>query len=149
MADRQQELSAVPNVTTGLKLLIAEDNAMNAATTVAMLKRLGHQADVAANGQEALELWRTGRFNVILMDIQMPVMDGCLALSIIRQQEQKTGGHTPVIAMTAYALQGDRERFLAQGFDGYISKPVDIQLLGRELMRLAATAESALVSVET
>ncbi len=149
MADRQQELSAVPNVTTGLKLLIAEDNAMNAATTVAMLKRLGHQAEVAANGQEALELWHTGGFNAILMDIQMPVMDGCLAVSIIRQQEQKTGGHTPVIAMTAYALHGDRERFLAQGFDGYISKPVDIHLLGRELMRLAATAESALVSVET
>jgi CheY-like chemotaxis protein len=77
------------------------------------------------------------------MDIQMPVMDGCLAVSILREQEQKTGGHIPVIAMTAYALQGDRERFLAQGFDGYISKPVDIHLLNRELMRLVSMAEPA------
>ena len=123
----------------GLKLLLAEDNTLNAATTVAMLKRFGHQAEVAPNGQAALELWHTGRFNAILMDIQMPVMDGCLAVSILRGQEQKTGGHIPVIAMTAFALQGDRERFLAQGFDGYISKPVDMHLLNRELLRLTTT----------
>jgi CheY-like chemotaxis protein len=102
-----------------------------------MLKRLGYQAEVAVNGQNALELWHTGGFNAILMDIQMPVMDGCIAVSILREQEQKTGGHIPVIAMTAFALQGDRERFLAQGFDGYISKPVDMYLLDRELMRLS------------
>jgi CheY-like chemotaxis protein len=108
-----------------------------------MLKRFGHQAQVAPNGQAALELWHAGGFNAILMDIQMPVMDGCLAVSILREQEQKTGGHIPVIAMTAYALQGDRERFLAQGFDGYISKPVDIHLLNRELMRLVSMAETA------
>jgi PAS domain S-box-containing protein len=135
--DSHQELPALSEK-TGLKLLVAEDNPMNAATTVAMLKRLGHQAEVAIHGQAALELWRTGGFNAILMDIQMPVMDGCLAVSIIREQEQKTGGHTPIIALTAFALQGDRERFLAQGFDGYISKPVDMNMLERELARLAS-----------
>ncbi len=135
MPDTDQKLPADTGK-TALKLLVAEDNTMNAATTVAMLKRLGHQAEVAVNGQAALELWHTGGFNAILMDIQMPVMDGCLAVSIIRQQEQKTGGHIPVIAMTAFALQGDRERFLAQGFDGYVSKPVDMHLLDKELRRL-------------
>jgi len=145
MPDQQQELPAAKEK-TALKLLVAEDNTMNAATTVAMLKLLGHQTEVATNGQAALELWHTGRFNAILMDIQMPVMDGCLALSVIRQQEQKTGGHIPVIAMTAFALQGDRERFLAQGFDGYISKPVDMHLLGRELIRLVSMAEPVPVS---
>jgi len=145
MPDQQQELPAAKGK-TALKLLVAEDNTMNAATTVAMLKLLGHQTEVATNGQAALELWHTGRFNAILMDIQMPVMDGCLAVSIIRQQEQKTGGHIPVIAMTAFALQGDRERFLAQGFDGYISKPVDMHLLDRELIRLVSMAEPVPVS---
>jgi PAS domain S-box-containing protein len=145
MPDQQQELPAAKGKTV-LKLLVAEDNTMNAATTVAMLKLLGHQTEVATNGQAALELWHTGRFNAILMDIQMPVMDGCLAVSIIRQQEQKTGGHIPVIAMTAFALQGDRERFLAQGFDGYISKPVDMHLLDRELIRLVSMAEPVPVS---
>ncbi|NJD38372.1 MAG: PAS domain S-box protein [Geobacter sp.] len=142
MSAEHQELAASTGK-TGLRLLLAEDNTLNAATTVAMLKRFGHQAQVAPNGQAALELWHAGGFNAILMDFQMPVMDGCLAVSILREQEQKTGGHIPVIAMTAYALQGDRERFLAQGFDGYISKPVDIHLLNRELMRLVSMAEPA------
>jgi len=146
--DRPQELTAL-NGKTGLKLLVAEDNTMNAATTVAMLKRLGHQAEVAVNGRNALELWHTGRFDAILMDIQMPVMDGCIAVSILREQEQKTGGHIPVIAMTAFALQGDRERFLAQGFDGYISKPIDMYLLDRELMRLSYTQPTSLTTDST
>jgi PAS domain S-box-containing protein len=119
-----------------LNLLVAEDNTMNATTTVAMLKRIGHRSEVAVNGQEALGLWHRGGFDAILMDIQMPVMDGLLAVSIIREQERKTGGHIPVVALTAYALQGDCERFMAEGFDGYLSKPVDMQALAKELRRV-------------
>ncbi len=122
--------------TTSLKLLLAEDNSMNASTIAAMLKRVGHQAEIAVNGHEALTRLHRGGFDAILMDIQMPVMDGASALSAIREQEQKTGGHIPVIALTAFALRGDRERFLAEGFDGYIAKPVDINVLIGELQRV-------------
>jgi len=98
-----------------------------------MLANLGHEATVASNGQEAMELWNSSFFNCILMDISMPVMDGSLAMTAIRQQELKMGGHAPIIAMTAHALSGDRERFLAEGFDGYLAKPVIIKLLAEEL----------------
>lgn len=120
------------------KVLIAEDNPTNAVTTVAMLKQLGHHSETASNGHEALELFHRGTFDAILMDVQMPVMDGELAVSIIREQEQKTGGHIPIIALTAFALNGDRERLLSKGFDGYVSKPVDMQQLADELQRVIA-----------
>ncbi len=119
-----------------LNLLVAEDNVINAVTIVAMIKRLGSQATVANNGEEALALWLQGDFDAILMDIQMPVMDGVLALLKIREQEKTAGGHIPVIAVTAYALQGDREMFLSQGFDGYISKPVDMKELAECLNKI-------------
>ena len=121
-----------------LKVLVAEDNKLNADTVIAMLKQMGHQATVASNGREALDMWHAFAFNCILMDIQMPVMDGYLATATIRKQEQAMGGHTPIIAMTAHALQGDRERFLAEGFDGYVSKPVDMQVLAEELRRVTS-----------
>jgi signal transduction histidine kinase/ActR/RegA family two-component response regulator len=125
-----------------LYLLVAEDNQINADTTIAMLKQLGHSADQAANGQEALEKWHASAFNCILMDIQMPVMDGRLATATIREQERTMGGHTPIIALTAHALQGDRERFLAEGFDGYVAKPVKLQTLAEEL-QLVTTKEAS------
>jgi PAS domain S-box-containing protein len=137
---QKQQKNLLPLAATRcLKLLLAEDNTLNAAVIVAMLKQLGHQAEVAGDGQKALELWHRNTFDAILMDIQMPVMDGGCAISAIRDQERKTGGHVPVIAVTAYALQGDREQFLAQGFDGYISKPVDIKALADELQSVTAT----------
>ncbi len=109
-----------------LNLLVAEDNVLNAVTIVAMIRRLGSQATVANNGEEALALWLQGNFDAILMDIQMPVMDGSTAILKIREQEKTKGGHVPVIAITAFALHGDREKFFSQGFDDYISKPVDM-----------------------
>ncbi|QOX78774.1 PAS domain S-box protein [Trichlorobacter lovleyi] len=121
-----------------LKILVAEDNKLNADTIVAMLKRMGHESLAVSNGREALEKWHASAFNCILMDIQMPVMDGNLAVATIRKQEQKMGGHTPIIAMTAHALHGDRERFLAEGFDGYVSKPVAMQALAAELRRVSS-----------
>lgn len=128
----------MPVTMQSLKVLVAEDNKLNADTVIAMLKRMGHEAEVASNGREALEKWHASVVHCVLMDIQMPVMDGYLAVATMRQQEQKMGGHTPVIAMTAHALHGDRERFLAEGFDGYVSKPVDMQMLAEELKRVSA-----------
>ncbi len=124
-------------VTRSLKVLVAEDNKLNADTIIAMLKRMGHEVEVASNGREALEKWHASAVHCVLMDIQMPVMDGYLAAATMREQEQKMGGHTPIIAMTAHALHGDRERFLAEGFDGYVSKPVDMQMLAEELKRVS------------
>ena len=122
-----------------LKVLIAEDNQLNASTTAAMLLRMGHQAELAENGKQALEKWHQSIFDCILMDIQMPVMDGRLAVATIRGQEAKMGGHTPIIALTAHALRGDREQFLAEGFDGYIAKPVEMRELARELLRVTVS----------
>jgi PAS domain S-box-containing protein len=131
--DQQPQAAVAVQQMKGLRVLVAEDNDLNAKTIVAMLTRLGHEATVASHGQEALELWNNTAFNCILMDISMPVMDGCLAMSTIRQQEVQMGGHAPIIAMTAHALSGDRERFLAEGFDGYLAKPVIMELLTEEL----------------
>jgi len=126
----------LPENCKSLKVLIAEDNDLNAATLVALLTRLGHEATVVTNGQEAIEAWNGSAYSCILMDIAMPVMDGCQALATLREQETKMGGHTPVIALTAHALQGDRERFLALGFDGYVAKPVQISELADQLNRI-------------
>ncbi len=126
-----------------LKVLVAEDNKLNADSIVAMLRLMGHQAGVAENGRRALEMWHATAFHCILMDIQMPVMDGHLAMTTIREQESKMGGHTPIIALTAHALLGDRERFLAEGFDGYLAKPIEIKSLAHELARVVGGLESA------
>lgn len=128
----------IPGAMRSLKILVAEDNKLNADTIIAMLKRMGHEVEVASNGREALEKWHASVVHCVLMDIQMPVMDGYLAAATMREQEQKMGGHTPIIAMTAHALHGDRERFLAEGFDGYVSKPVEMQILAEELKRVSA-----------
>lgn len=123
-----------------LMVLVAEDNQLNASTMCAMLKRLGHHSAVAANGREALEMWHAATYDCILMDISMPLMDGHQALATIRAQERQKGGCIPVIAVTAHALQGDRERLLAEGFDGYIAKPIQISELINELARVTASA---------
>ncbi|NJD37218.1 MAG: PAS domain S-box protein [Geobacter sp.] len=136
--DTADGAAELPEAHKSLNVLIAEDNDLNAATLVALLKRLGHEATVVTNGQEAIEAWNGSAYACILMDIAMPVMDGCQALAALREQETKMGGHTPVIALTAHALQGDRERFLALGFDGYVAKPVQISELAEQLSRAVA-----------
>jgi PAS domain S-box-containing protein len=122
-----------------LNLLLAEDNRLNADTTSSMLKKLGHQSDLACNGQQALEMWRSNSYDGILMDISMPVLSGVEATRIIREAEQETGQHIPIIAITAHALRGDREQFLDNGFDGYVAKPVVMQQLAEELRRAGFT----------
>jgi two-component system, sensor histidine kinase and response regulator len=116
--------------TRPLRILLAEDNPMNQKLAVRLLEKQGHSVTVAWNGREALE--RLGAcapgteppFDVVLMDVQMPEMDGLEAVAAIRQQEAGTGRRIPVIAMTAYAMKGDRENFLGAGMDAYVSKPI-------------------------
>ncbi len=107
-----------------LHVLLAEDNPVNQRLAVTLLERRGHSVLVAGNGEEALKAIETTAFDLVLMDIQMPVMDGYEATRQLRQREATTGGHLAVVAMTANAMQGDRERCLAAGMDGYVSKPV-------------------------
>lgn len=119
-----------------LSILIAEDNGTNVLYLQSLLGKLGLGSTTAENGRQALERWQQGGIDLILMDIQMPEMDGDEALRLIRHEELQRGGHVPVIALTAYALRGDRERLLAAGFDGYLSKPLNMTALRNELQRV-------------
>jgi len=107
----------------GWRVLLAEDNLVNRKVALAMLQRAGHNVEIAENGREAVELSRQKNFHVILMDIQMPEMDGLEATRMIRSDELQSGGRVRIVAMTAHAIKGDGERFMAAGMDGYIAKP--------------------------
>jgi PAS domain S-box-containing protein len=116
-----------------LRILLAEDNPVNQRVGVALLKRLGHSADVVANGKQAVEQARAKSYDAILMDVEMPEMDGLEATAAIRAWEEGKGARIPIIAMTAHALAGYREHCIAAGMDGYISKPVSLDQLANEL----------------
>ncbi len=107
------------------RILVAEDNLVNQRVAVRMLERRGHQVLVAGNGREALETLDREHFDVILMDVQMPLLDGLETTRRIREREQGTGRHIPIIAMTAHAMKGDREQCLAAGMDDYLAKPIN------------------------
>lgn len=107
-----------------LQLLLIEDNVVNQKLATCLLEKRGHCVTVAGNGREAIALLKQQTFDVVLMDVQMPEMDGFEATRIIRSGEQKTGAHIPIIAMTAHAMKGDRERCLEVGMDAYVSKPL-------------------------
>jgi signal transduction histidine kinase/CheY-like chemotaxis protein len=107
-----------------LSVLLVEDNVVNQCVARKILENRGHTVTVAAHGREALDLIESHSFNLILMDVQMPEMDGLTATKEIRAREKRTGGHIPIIAMTAHALRGDAERCYAAGMDAYVSKPV-------------------------
>ncbi|MCX5874225.1 MAG: response regulator [Deltaproteobacteria bacterium] len=113
----------------GLNILVAEDNLINQKLAKYMLTNLGHQVSIAVNGKEALDAFKENKFDVILMDVQMPVMDGFEATRLIRQAEQGSERHIPIIALTAHAMKGDRELCLEAGMDDYISKPINYQEL--------------------
>ncbi|HUN62020.1 MAG TPA: response regulator [Candidatus Sulfotelmatobacter sp.] len=116
-----------------LRVLLAEDNAVNQMLAVRMLEKHGHEVAVAATGLTAVELSAKEHFDVILMDVQMPEMDGLEATAAIRARERTSGKHIPIIAMTAHAIVGDRERCLAAGMDSYVAKPVKFEELFREI----------------
>lgn len=118
----------------GLHILLAEDGAVNQEVAAGLLEMSGHTVEIANNGREAVEVFQRGAFNVVLMDLEMPEMDGLEATRRIREYESVAGGHTPIVAMTAHAVQGFRERCLAGGMDNYITKPIDLS----ELLRVLA-----------
>jgi PAS domain S-box-containing protein len=125
------------------RLLLVEDDHVNRLTVLWMLEKLGYEALAVGDGVAALKALRDERFDAVLMDVQMPVMDGLQATAAIRNATDLPGGpRVPVIALTAYAMEGDRERLLAAGMDDYIEKPVDVQALRRVLSRFVGEPES-------
>jgi CheY-like chemotaxis protein len=107
-----------------LNILLTEDNPVNQRLAVAMLGKRGHRITVAGNGREALTALEAGSFDLVLMDIQMPVMDGFEATAAIREAERSTGAHLPIVAKTAHAIKGDDQRCFNAGMDGYLAKPI-------------------------
>jgi two-component system sensor histidine kinase/response regulator len=123
---------SIPLAKRPLRILLAEDNAVNQRVAVMTLEKMGHKVSVAAHGKAALDLLATDRFDVVLMDVQMPIMSGEEATASIRTLERGTTRHIPIIAMTAHAMKGDRERLLNGGMDDYLGKPIQ----SAELLRL-------------
>ena len=119
-----------------LRILFAEDDQVNIKFGSSLLTKMGLEVIVVENGKECLTALEKGTFDLVLMDIQMPVMNGEEALKEIRRKEQDSGLHLPVIALTAYSMRGDKERFLEEGFDGYVSKPLITRELVAEMKRV-------------
>jgi two-component system sensor histidine kinase/response regulator len=116
-----------------LRILVAEDNAVNQRVALRILQKAGHFAEIVGNGKEAIEALARDSFDVVLMDVQMPKMDGIAATRAIREQEIRSGQHIPIVAMTAHAMKGDRERCLQAGMDDYVAKPIQRAELSRAL----------------
>ena len=119
-----------------LRVLLAEDSVINQQVAIRILQKSGHETIAVGDGRQAVEAASQGGFDIILMDVQMPVLGGFEATAAIRQAEQAGGRHPPIIAMTAHALHGDRERCLEAGMDGYVSKPISAESLFAEIERL-------------
>ncbi len=134
-ADTQER----PDDIESLRILLAEDGLVNQKVAVNLLEQRGHRVTVASNGQKALAALERECFDVVLMDVQMPTMDGFEATALIRQREKISGAHMPIIAMTAHAMKGDRERCLEAGMDGYIPKPIRAKELYEAIEKTTAS----------
>ncbi len=132
-----------PAPVRGLKLLLAEDNAVNQKLVVRLLEKRGHQVTIAGNGREALAALERDRYDLVLMDVQMPELSGFEATAEIRRRERGTGQHVPIVAMTAHAMKGDRERCLEAGMDGYVAKPIQARELFEVVERAVPTERVA------
>ncbi len=119
-----------------LHVLVAEDNIINQRVAIAMLKRLGHTGVVVDDGEKAMRALAQMKFDVVLLDVMMPIMDGLQVLAAVRANEQHTRVHQPIVMATAHDSPGDRERLLLSGADGYVAKPVDAPRLQAEFERV-------------
>jgi PAS domain S-box-containing protein len=130
---------------SGLRILVVEDNLVNQKLAVRLLEKQGYAPVMVGSGRAALEAVEKDEFDLVLMDVQMPDIDGFEATAEIREKEKGTGKHLPIVAMTAHAMTGDRERCLAAGMDGYVSKPISREELAKEIDRLQAKYHTALL----
>jgi len=143
--ERQVATAVAPaeEVRPGLRILLAEDNAVNQRLTSRLLEKMGHTVTIAGNGQIALQLLAEEEFDLVAMDMQMPIMDGLEATERIRASEKRSGRHVAIVAMTANAFEEDRERCRRAGMDGYIAKPVSYKSIEMEIARVMAAQEKA------
>lgn len=121
-----------------LKVLVAEDNLINQRLVINMLGALGHTGVIVGDGEKALKCLAKLKFDVVLMDVMMPIMDGLEALAAIRANEQTQGGHTRIIMATAHTEPEEKAKFKRAGADGYVAKPIEIEKLSAELNRVMA-----------
>lgn len=126
-----------------LNVLLAEDSPVNQRVATALLEKWGHRVTIAANGRQAIAAVRAGQFDIVLMDVQMPEMDGLEATIAIRQREESTSDHLPIVALTAHAMKGDRDRCLAVGMDAYVTKPIRSKELARVIYEVTERPQSA------
>jgi CheY-like chemotaxis protein len=127
-------LQGAGDAAEALSVLVAEDNLVNQRLIARLLEKRGHRVAIVANGREALSALQEERYDLVLMDVQMPEMDGMEATTIIRDKEKLSGVHQVVIALTAHAMKGDQERCLAAGMDAYLTKPIRPQELDELLV---------------
>ena len=130
-----------------LEVLLVEDNFVNQKLAMKLLEMRGHSVILASNGKEALAALREHSFDLVMMDVQMPIMDGLEATLLLRERERSTGKHQPIVAMTALAMKGDRERCISAGMDGYLSKPIRPQKLDEVLARYLVQGSRAAMNI--
>ncbi len=136
------------NNKVNLKVLVAEDNKVNQTLAVRLLEKFGHRADVAENGLIAVNKWQSGDYDLILMDVDMPELNGYAATKKIREEESLSGKHIPIVGLTAHAMSGAREECLAAGMDGYLAKPIDTEALWIELEATVTTRPESVSQTE-
>ncbi len=136
--DELQNIGLLPETLRNLRILLAEDDPVNQRIAVKTVEKFGWKVTAVSDGQEVLDILEKQAFDVILMDDSMPKLSGIETTHVIRREEKQTGMHIPIIAMTANAMTGDRERYIAEGMDGYVSKPFDRSVLYNEIVNLVA-----------
>jgi two-component system, sensor histidine kinase and response regulator len=129
MAHSERIVPTLPAPGRAMRVLVAEDNIVNQRVASGLLRKRGHEVVVVGDGLGAVAATAEGMFDIVLMDVQMPNMDGFEATAAIREREATSGAHVRIVAMTAHAMSGDRDRCLRAGMDGYLSKPLDARLL--------------------
>ena len=110
-----------------MRILVVDDDPVISKVFAVMLQRAGYEVDLAEDGLKGVEMWEKGNYGLVLMDVQMPRMDGLEATRLIRQKERERGGHTPIVALTAHAFPEDEAKCLAAGMDAYLAKPINFK----------------------